>query len=156
MASCTPPTNGQNCLMNAAIPMLVVNPGSPSSCIVFQLVPAVDTDEYCTLLTNTAAFIVQFAQERQLLTVVLSILDSQGCLQGFQIPYTSALPAGYQNASDSVCSVGDGKTFIVLSQSHGFPGAWVMAYDMTPACEANVQSIINFVDSYLQNRALTC
>ena len=162
MTSCTNAAKLQNLTVNNG-PLLVVNPGDAATSIVFGMG---STDNFCSNLTNTAAYIASLYPDNYFVVAVYDTLPActvygldrrlfLTCTNA-HIVQTSALPLGPITAS-GICAVGNNTTFPVVANS-GSTGATVFSqgFNGAAACGFNVQGIVNLVNEYFSYQPCFC
>ena len=163
MASCTNTAKLDNLTANNG-PLLVLNPGSQSSTLVFSMG---STDNFCSNLTNTAAYIASMYPYGYFAVAVYDTLPActvygldrrlfLTCTNAHETQ-TSVGPPGPIAVPSSLCVVGNNTTFPVVSNSGTTQSTvFMQGFDGTPACAANVQAIINLVNEYFSYQPCFC
>ena len=162
---CSQPASVDN-LVPTNVPYLVVNPGSSSSCIVFQL----SSTNFCDNLVNTAAFIVSLqpvgtyfmvaVYDNLPPCVVYYSGDTFGrlCAKGAAyVQSTSGVSTGAHVLPSSIaCTTGDSTTFNVVAStpsvnSTHFAAGFVATSDCSIA-----NNIVSLVLNYFNSQPCNC
>ena len=139
-------------------PVLAFNPGSPTSCILFQfdtLGLPVDAQwttggasEFYMEVQNAAAYAVDYMNYIGETQMVVAVLDNGRPAAPVTYATSSGIPTGKQTAS-SLCGESPFTTLPIIASTSLGSTSFMQVLPITQACATAVQTTLNLVSSYL-------
>ena len=139
-------------------PVLAINPGSPTSCILFQFddlgLPigaqwsAANATQFYTEIQNAASYAVDLMNSIGENQMTVAILDNGRPPAPITYTTSAGIPLGKQSVS-SLCSNSPSMTLPIIASTSLGSTSFMQVLPVSDACAPTVQIIINMVSAYL-------